>query len=654
MSDEEEEEDDDEEDIAKMEGLSPSDAIVFPLLAGSTLAGLYFLIKYMGAATLNKFLGYYFSALAIFSVAKLVNDSMVIAESFIWPRYYLDSGSVWHVRATKKTASRHDERQERSERESPLPGMLGRINLSPSVASTLWILRGLLGQKYLVRAFLHPFPSLKANVTLRTVSSLIIGLSAILYSNLVSTPWWLTNVQGFAFSYSALQLMSPTTFTTGSMILVALFFYDIYFVFYTPMMVTVASNLDVPIKLLFPRPSEEGQDPAKQRLAMLGLGDVVLPGIMIGLALRFDLYLHYLRLQKPRTAGQSDGVTAEQAKEDTVIKQPYKAVTGLWGDRFWTRCWSPAAFVPGSSSAISRKLLPRFRKTYFYASIMGYVLGMCFTLGIMQVFKHAQPALLYLVPGVLGSLWLTALLRGEVGLMWEFSEAIEEIVDDEKEEGKKTGGDNETSLQSTNDETKTSSEATDRSEQQASWMTWLGESFFGNAKSERNAKRLEKSLSKTIGRDGKGRPNSKNGEAASKNKSSEESGSSTKKEPRSRFKRDSANELIFFSVTRIVPRSGKYSDSSTNPVAAAAVGEVSAELNRTSSKRSNGGTGARSGSDSSSEDAVLVSAIGGEVDDTTTSNPGPKWRGSGSSASRDEGLKDAVATGRSEKRQRTR
>jgi minor histocompatibility antigen H13 len=61
---------------------------------------------------------------------------------------------------------------------------------------------------------------------------------------------------------------------------------------------------------------------------------------------------------------------------------------------------------------------------------------MCVTLGVLTIFKHGQPALLYLVPGVLGALWGTALVRGELKEMWNYSEAGD---DDEEEEGKKNG-----------------------------------------------------------------------------------------------------------------------------------------------------------------------------------------------------------------------
>ena len=130
--------------------------------------------------------------------------------------------------------------------------------------------------------------------------------------------------------------MSPTTFWTGSLVLAGLFFYDITMVFYTPLMVTVATSLDVPIKLVFPGPG---------RGSMLGLGDVVLPGIMIAIALRFDLYLHYLR--KPSVT-DNDG---------RISRPAYVEATGAWGDLLSTR-------IPTLANGAS------FKKTYFTASMV--------------------------------------------------------------------------------------------------------------------------------------------------------------------------------------------------------------------------------------------------------------------------------------------
>lgn len=58
----------------------------------------------------------------------------------------------------------------------------------------------------------------------------------------------------------------------GLILLWGLFFYDIFWVFFTPVMVTVAKNIEGPIKLLFPVSIEWSN------FNMLGLGDIVIPG----------------------------------------------------------------------------------------------------------------------------------------------------------------------------------------------------------------------------------------------------------------------------------------------------------------------------------------------------------------------------------------
>lgn len=523
-ADEQDDPDEDEDSIQKMEGLSPSDAVIFPLLAGCTLGGLYLLIKYMGASLLNKVLRWYFSAMAIFSVAKLINDGLGVAESFCFPHYYTEGGVLWKVSQPEKKAIH----SAICTRPSPLPGVLGRIILPQRVLNVFWVLRGLLRRKYRLQFRLSSLIRFKVTLTLRIILSAVLALASIFCSNFVMDAWWLTNLQGFAFSYSALQLMSPTTFGTGSLILSALFFYDIYFVFYTPLMVTVATKLDVPIKLLFPRPLEEGQDAADRKLAMLGLGDIVIPGMMIGLALRFDLHMFYLKRQAKRVKSAQGDANKKQEDstrkvDEEVQRESYRPVTGHWGNKFWTTSWTGRSLLPKyDSKKPARNPIPTFSKPYFYASIAGYILGMCVTLGIMQVFKHAQPALLYLVPGVLGSLWLTALVRGELKQMWNFTEASDEEEEEDKNKKK--------------DMTKKDTEKKDEDKKEST--SWWGKSFFSAEKTERNAKRLEKKIAKSVGGD---------------EKSDSEDKSSDKKSTKKEMGDDKG--FFHFSFTPAVPKS---------------------------------------------------------------------------------------------------
>ncbi|QQK44399.1 Signal peptide peptidase, putative [Penicillium digitatum] len=373
--------------LQKMEGLEPSDALMFPLTAGLTLGGLYLVIKWLeDPAILNKILSFYFSQMGLFFAFAFLKDVLLMIRSFVFPRYYRQGGQLWKVKQSERlfVASENHPAKAQSTRHSPLPGILGRV----------------------------PIPGCE----LIGISA----LSAVGFFAFVANPWWLTNFLGFCFCYGTLQFMSPSTFWTGTLIMGSLFFYDIYFVFFTPLMVTVATKLDVPIKLLFPRPPTSRDAPGSVPLAMLGLGDVVIPGMMIGLALRFDLFLYYQ--QKGAQMARSKGL------DQAIVKPEYQSATGAWGERFWAPSVKP----------LQPELQPpyhdarRFPKIYFKASIFGYIVGMVATLLAMQYSNHAQPALLYLVPGVLISLWGTALIRGEIDTMWDFSDAEEVEIQEEK------------------------------------------------------------------------------------------------------------------------------------------------------------------------------------------------------------------------------
>ena len=155
-------------------------------------------------------------------------------------------------------------------------------------------------------------------------------------------------------------------------------------VFGTEVMVTVAKNLDGPIKILFPRDSlEPDPETGKLDLSLLGLGDIVIPGFFLALLLRFD---------------------AHQAGQPTAAPLDIHA---------------------------------NFPKPYFHSCLVGYILGLMTTMLVMIQFNAAQPALLYLVPACLGSSFGCALWRGEVKELLAYSEEVEEEEEEGAEEGEK-------------------------------------------------------------------------------------------------------------------------------------------------------------------------------------------------------------------------
>lgn len=188
--------------------------------------------------------------------------------------------------------------------------------------------------------------------------------------------WIANNIFGLAFSLNGVELLHLNTVTTGCILLGGLFVYDIFWVFGTDVMVTVAKSFEAPIKLIFPMDLLE-KGLSASNFAMLGLGDIVIPGIFIALLLRFD----------------------HSSKKDKTSR------------------------------------------VYFYSGFIAYFVGLVVTVLVMHAFKAAQPALLYLVPACLGTPITLALIRGEITELFKYEDNPEKASESEKSEAKEEGED---------------------------------------------------------------------------------------------------------------------------------------------------------------------------------------------------------------------
>ncbi|KAI1379080.1 signal peptide peptidase-domain-containing protein [Hypoxylon crocopeplum] len=409
-----------EQDDQYVQGLLPTDAILFPIMAGTVLVGLYYLIKWLeDPDILNKVLRIYFSCISLASIGKLAADSLHILTGFVFPTVWTaGNGRVYHINSLKRgqwyRAGASKDQVWDDEKETPLPGRWSELGLADARNTLLWEVRHLLLEQWTVRFSIHGIANESFKVKFNDILGVVLAVAVnVVYYTTQSV--FLSNFMGYAFSYAGIIMLSPTTFATGTGLLFGLFFYDIYMVFYTPYMMTVATKLDIPIKLVFEGPT---------KASMLGLGDIVVPGIFIGLCLRFDHYMCYYRQQKLvpvelKTKDESSGqlVTNTQMQR-MVIKPDYVNPQGQWGDWFWTTKLGKV-LSPDATPALKASAFP---KTYFYAAMIGYLLAMITTLAMLLVFHRAQPALLYLVPGVVFAVWITGALRGELREMWAYTE----------------------------------------------------------------------------------------------------------------------------------------------------------------------------------------------------------------------------------------
>ena len=281
----------------------------------------------------------------------------------------------------------------------------------------------------------------------------------------VTGHWLANNFLATTLVISSLQQVSVGKARTAIIMLCLLFVYDIVMVFYTPLMVTVAKSLDAPIKLLFPATTQSfagqsiaqgfsnAQDavmpllsgnfsallkaapaaaaavaanatdvaaaavdavaPRNDGSAMLGLGDLVVPGVFIAILLRFDAFRAGAWAPAPAPEAPT-AAGAEPTNGETADAAAAAAAA--------------AAEEPIPDLVLMRLAPLDFPKPYFWAQMVGYVAALCVTLGVMWVWRHAQPALLYLVPAALIAVTVVATWRGEWTPLMSYTEDGDEDV----------------------------------------------------------------------------------------------------------------------------------------------------------------------------------------------------------------------------------
>lgn len=283
----------------KPETMSSKDAAMFPIIASCTLFGIYVVFQIFSKEYINMLLAVYFFFLGVLALAHIASP---ILHPLIPPLF---PNQEYHMIFTQGPAEKKEE----------------IVNWKFDRKDLLVIaLSGVVGLWYLIKKH-----------------------------------WVANNLFGLAFAVNGVEFLTLNSISTGCILLGGLFVYDVFWVFGTNVMVTVAKSFEAPIKLVFPQDLLENGLDAKN-FAMLGLGDIVIPGIFIALLLRFD---------------------------------------------------------------ISQK---KGSRVYFYASFLAYFLGLLMTIVVMHFFKHAQPALLYLVPACIGVPVFVALVRGEIKPLFSYED----------------------------------------------------------------------------------------------------------------------------------------------------------------------------------------------------------------------------------------
>ena len=249
------------------------------------------------------------------------------------------------------------------------------------VVIALFCLAGAMGLYYCLHPILHRLCPIKARLPQNRIPILksrpyyidlaliavCIGIS-IFWGVMRHAPyaWIIQDILGYAFCINVMKSVGVPNMKVCTIMLVLLFFYDIFFVFITPLftksgdsiMVKVATggdsktNEQLPMVFKVPRLTQDAISACPLPYSLLGFGDIIIPGLLVSHNHAFDL-------------------------------------------RRLNSC-----------------------KLYYIATCVAYAVGLVITFVALALMETGQPALLYLVPCTLITTYLIGCARGEVKMLW--------------------------------------------------------------------------------------------------------------------------------------------------------------------------------------------------------------------------------------------
>jgi len=325
-----------------VERMKPKDAYMFPVFGSMALCSFYVIIRYLPKWCVDVGIQGFFVFMSAIAAQALFDE---LAALFLPLVVY-----------------------------SPLDTKLFKLCIRYKLAFTIPIY----GEKKVyvpIPSLVSPSTALRGGNNMDVIEVKILNLMTLIMGSSIAYLWWswdqywfCNNLIGISLSIQAISFLNPGSYYTAAVLLTLLFFYDIFWVFGTDVMVTVAKDLKAPIKLIFPRPA------VLEKPNMLGLGDIVLPGIYIALLLRYD------------------------------VQRTFKNIN----------------FKNIQSKALAN--LPPLRIWTFWVSLICYFSALTACLVCMWYFNAAQPALLYICPALIFPVMLFAFIRGDFKTLWEYDE----------------------------------------------------------------------------------------------------------------------------------------------------------------------------------------------------------------------------------------
>ena len=328
-----------EEEENQAEVMTKEDAYMFPFVASGVLFSLYLVFSYVPEEYLSVVITGYFSVIGVLALTNTVRPLFVP----LFPSWMTESPFELNLsqRVMKEVKDDDDgeEKEEEAEEEEEEESSKKKTKAASKEGKA---------SKKAVAKETEEKVEVKENIFLISVDYVdficLVASIGIAVWYVCTKNWIANNIFGLSFSINGIEMLCLGNIQIGCILLGGLFVYDIFWVFGTDVMVTVAKSFDAPIKLLFPKDFLINGIFGKQ-FTMLGLGDIVIPGIFVALLLRFDFKRALDKLLKKKGA--------KNLSAETISKTPVN-------------------------------------KTYFYAGYISYILGLVSTFIVMHVFQHAQ------------------------------------------------------------------------------------------------------------------------------------------------------------------------------------------------------------------------------------------------------------------------
>jgi hypothetical protein len=186
------------------------------------------------------------------------------------------------------------------------------------------------------------------------------GFSIYLY--LATKHWSANNYLAISFSVYTIEKWTQTKFWEVIVIFLGLIIYDVSFVFGTDVMMTVAHGFEMPMKILFPTPNKG--------FSMIGIGDIIVPGLLVSVCLRHD-FIQGLLLKSDLNKSKFSSKQSSLQTKNEVINQLNSS--------------PPSDYLITTSCNQIKHTQQQPSRFYFYMSIAGYCVGLLVTMSAMML-----------------------------------------------------------------------------------------------------------------------------------------------------------------------------------------------------------------------------------------------------------------------------